>query len=246
MAIYTGVADANGDFNIPFSTNYTGGQKVTVTAEKDSATKSIELYAPSEVAGGGAIQFSGSLVDFPLAIGDVTLGDGITGIIQHSALRRHDDTSARSIGHYATGLTIVGDVTRINQYAFADWRNAKFLNLPATLSYINAWSFENWRMADFLVLPEGVETIADSAFRYWQAATYLDIPSTILSIGNTSFGNWLACTEVTCRAITPPTISSSTFQNLNASCVFKVPAASVAAYQAAPNWSAFAARIQAI
>ena len=39
-----GVADLNGDFTVPFSSNYTSGQKITVTAEKDSATKTIELF----------------------------------------------------------------------------------------------------------------------------------------------------------------------------------------------------------
>mgnify|MGYP001618506052 FL=1 len=42
MPTVTGTADANGDFNIALGANYTSGEKITVTAEKDSAEKTIE------------------------------------------------------------------------------------------------------------------------------------------------------------------------------------------------------------
>lgn len=45
---------------------------------------------------------------------------------------------------------------------------------------------------------------------------------------------------------TPPTIKNTTIAGLKADCIIYVPAASVAAYQAAPYWSARAAYIQAI
>lgn len=198
MAIYTGTADANGNFSIPFGISYTSGEKVTVIAEKDGATKSIELYAPSDTAGGGAIQFSGTLVDFPANIGVMTLS-GLSGAIKYGAFKFTDAVND-GMSAYATGLIIEDGVTTIESYAFSNFRKVVTLSLPSTLT----------------------------------------------SIGNYTFESYAACNTIICKAAVPPTITTSSFQNLKSTCVFKVPAASVAAYQAAPNWSAFASRIQAI
>lgn len=291
MAIYTGVADANGDFTVPFSSNYTGGQKITVTAEKDSAAKSIELFAPSEPVppvSTGFIQFSGSAVDFPQNIGEVKL-TGFTGAIGASTFYANEagvlwkratkltiengptavessafygwgstqtlvlPESVTSIGNSAfynwvsaTSLVIPDAVTSIASLAFYGWQSAKSLTLPNSIFSILDGSFQNWIAATDLVVPNSVETIGGDSFRGWNAATSLTISSAIASIGTRAFGDWGSCAVVTCLATTPPTIASNTFLNIPAGCIFKVPAASVAAYQAAANWSAFASRIQAI
>lgn len=219
MAIYTGVADANGDFNIPFSANYTSGQKVTVTAEKDGATKSIELFAPSDTLGGGAIQFSGTLANFPNNIGHVTI-TGLSGAIGNTAF--YSSFSDEWCGK-ATGLTVDHGVTSIGSSAFSGWSGALSLLLPEGLLTISQYAFDGWSKCKTVTLPSSITSIADGAFRG-------------LSV----------CESITIYATTPPLITSITFINLRSACIFKVPAASVAAYQAAPNWSAFAARIQAI
>lgn len=245
MPIYTGTADANGDFNIPFGTNsYTSGEKITVTAEKDSAEKSIELYAPSSVVGGGAIQFSGTLIDFPNNIGVVTISD-LGGTIQENAFRNPSDIGG-SFQLKATGLSIVAPVTAIGVYAFQGWRNALTLTLPTTLISIGISAFQGWNACLELVIPNSVTTIARDAFYAWPAAKKLIIGTSVATIANNAFQNWTACDEVVCLRAAPPEITSSTFSGLKSTCIFKVPAESVAAYQAAPNWSAFASRIQAI
>lgn len=166
MAIYTGVADANGDFNIPFSTNYTGGEKITVTSEKDAATKSIELFAPSEVVGGGVIQFSGNMNDFPLNVGVITLTSEIAGVIQANAMLA--STNADNLFYSATGLVVQGAVTELGDYAFSDWRYASHLELPNTLTKIGQYSFQNFGFSattDFdITLPNSVTTLSDYSF----------------------------------------------------------------------------------
>lgn len=219
MTIYTGVADANGDFKVPFSSNYTGGQKITVTAEKDGATKSIELFAPSDTLGGGAIQFSGSLANFPQDIGGVVL-TGLSGDIGNTAFF---STFSGEWCAKATSLEIKDGVTSIGSSAFTGWTSSKSL-----------------------ILPEGLLTISQQAFQSWGAAKNLTLPSTITSLSSEVFSGWSSCDEVICKAVNPPAITSTTFYKLKSTCIFKVPAASVAAYQAAANWSAFASRIQAI
>lgn len=287
MATYTGVADANGDFTVPFSSNYTSGQKITVTAEKDSVTKSIELYAPSDTVGSSFIQFDGLLNDFPNNIGNVKIS-GIIGAIGNYAFY---STNAGEVWAKATGLEISPGITSIGTQAFKGWISAKKLSLPETLQTLGNFAFDGWTYGELLDLPpilsipnsafagwlnaktlilnSGTKTVGPNSFSQWSSAISVTLPSTITSIAEGAFYGWgmltnliipqsvlqidssafyglSSCTQITVLANTPPTIQSNTFSGLKSTCIFKVPAESVAAYQAAPNWSAFAARIQAI
>ena len=241
MATYTATADANGDFTVHFSSNYTAGQKITVTAEKEGATKSIELHAPSDTTGGGVIRFSGSLSSFPANVGVVTLTEGISGTINQGAFE--DSGSYYSIWGKATGLVILGAVMTISTDAFKYWGNATSLTLPSTLTTIQTRAFKGWGRLTELVIPDSVTTVGSEAFYSTPLCTKLTIGSGVTSIGTQAFGYFVACNEITLKPTTPPHISSNTFQNLKAGCVFKVPSASLAAYQAAANWSAFASQM---
>lgn len=290
MPIYTGVADANGDFNISFGSNgYTSGQKITVTAEKDSAEKTIELYAPSSVTGGGVIQFSGSLASFPNNIGNVTITD-IEGSIAASCFNASE---AGVLWGRATGLIIGSGVTSIGGSAFYGWGLATILGLPNSLLKIESNAFQNWSKLVTLVIPDSVTSIGSGCFMWSTELKELIIsksmtsiavntfancskieaiylPDAITTIDNQAFmnaskvknlrigpncvylGSWAfygmgECNQILCERVTPPTIADNyTFGNLNLNCVIKVPSESVAAYKAAPGWSAFASRIQAI
>lgn len=243
MQTYTGTADANGDFSINFGTSYTGGQKVIVTAESGSASKSIELYAPSDVLGGGSIQFSGTLLNFPINIGVVTI-KSITGLVQNNTFNAFDTASGGLIWSKATGL-VIDFSANIGTAAFAYWSASSLQFLKHVENFgINA--FIDWKNAASLTLPEGTKIIQQAAFSGWINCLSLELPSTIESIGFNAFYNLNKCNQIVCKAISPPAILPSSFLSLKSTCIIKVPAASVSAYQSAENWSAYAARIQAI
>lgn len=290
MAIYTGVADVNGDFTVPFSSNYTSGQKVTVTAEKDSATKSIELFAPSDVVGGtGKIDFTGDYSNFPNNLGQMV----VSGEMSNIGARAFQATGADSglFLNKLTGLILNDGVQVVDDYAFADWRTASSLSIANTVTSIGVQAFFNWKPSSLVIpdsvltlktmsfmnwsnattlklsnqltqipancfsnwvkclsinIPDSVSSILDNAFNGWRACTDVEIGTGIMTIGSSSFGGLFACNEIIVKATIPPTIESDSFSSLKSTCIFKVPAESVAAYQAAPNWSAFASRIQAI
>jgi BspA type Leucine rich repeat region (6 copies) len=242
MAIYTGVADANGDFTVPFSSNYTSGQKVTVIAEKDSATKSIELYAPSDViGGGGVIQFSGTFNNFPNNIGDVEISADINDSIAEYGF--YVNATNKNLGYYATGLKL-NAVTNINALAFYGWVNATTLVLPETLIRIYLGAFQNWKALQNLSIPDSVQRLDDACFRGCTALTSLTIGSGVTYIGS-AFYDCSALMSITCLADTPPQ-SSSSFTGVPASCKIFVPPASLDAYKSAPGWSARSAYIQAM
>lgn len=337
MTTYTVVADLNGDFTVPFSSAYTSGQKVTVTAEKDAETKTIELFAPSEVVGGGVIQFSGNMNNFPLNVGVITLTSEIAGVIQANAMRAN--VNAGNLFYSALGLVIEGATTEIGDNAFKDWCYASVLELPNSLNKIGQYSFERFGSSSVIafncILPNsvnvlldycfssagftgfdiglGVTTIPSNAFSYtgklenfnYRNVTtvkgsafygsnlkYNLIPSTVTTIESGAYqnaksvevstGNGItqitafafarntlcqkftiglnvssilasglaglsACNELICLPISPPSlINASALDGLKATCVIKVPAASLSAYQTAPNWSAHAAKMVGI
>ncbi|WP_180022567.1 MULTISPECIES: leucine-rich repeat domain-containing protein [unclassified Acinetobacter] len=188
MATYTTVADGNGDFAVSFPASYTGGEKITVTSEKDSATKTIELYAPSEVIGGGAIQFSGTMDNFPLNIGNVILSNAISGVIQNNALIATQQDN--NIFYRATGLIISGSVTEIKNYSFTDWRYASLLQLPSTLQKIGEYAFQNFGSSAPVffdcVLPNSVTNLSNYCFSRAGFKNF-DIGSGVLTIPDNSF-----------------------------------------------------------
>ena len=267
METYTGVADVNGDFKILFgANNYTSGEKITVIAEKDNAEKSIELYAPSDTLGGGVIQFGGNLTNFPNNIGAVTIGQ-IGGIINQYAFDAAGNINI--LWRKATALTIENGVTAINDYAFRAWTGMTTLTLPASLvsigqyalsqlsnclrihipegvTSVGSYAFNNATSCIELTIPSTLTNIGARAFEGFQVLKSLTIPSTVTNIAAYAFNGLSAAEVITVLPSSPPAILATSFNGLNPACIFKVPAASVAAYQSAPNWSAFASRIQAI
>ncbi len=246
MATYTTTADANGDFTVPFSSNYKNGQKITVTAAKDGATKSIELYAPS-----GLIQpdpwfsCSGNLSTFPENVGTIILKN-ITGVVQPYAFYC-PGAYGGNLYEKATGLDISKcAITVISSNAFAGWMNATSLVLCSTITEIADSAFISWTALASLTIPNSVSAIRAGAFQNLSALTALTLGSGLTTIGDWSFGGMTSAVSVTCLATTPPVISSNTFNSIKSTVKYYVPAASLAAYKAAPIWKTFASKIYAI
>ena len=217
MTIYTGVANANGDFTVPFSSSYTSGEKITVTAEVSGATKSIELFAPSETVSGSNnwIAFTISTGGYPTNIVMSTTGS-IPNAIPANAF-------------YAQSGNI--------------FSKARSLTIPNTITSIGDSAFRGWGLATSLVIPDSVVSLGEMSFQNWTSATSLTIGSNVAEIYDYAFFNWSSLLEMSVLRATPPSITSTTFSGLKASCVIKVPAASLNAYKTATNWSAHASKM---
>ncbi|MCK4099727.1 leucine-rich repeat domain-containing protein [Acinetobacter radioresistens] len=242
MTTYTTVADSNGDFIVPFSTEYSSGEKVTVTAEKDGAIKTIELFAPSEVTGGGVIQFSGTLNDFPNNVGVVEFSADINGSIASYGF--YTNPANRNFGYYATGLKLNG-VTLIDALAFYGWENAKTLELPETLTRIQLGAFQNWKALQTLVIPNSVTRLDDAAFRDCTVLSSVTLGTNVSYIGS-AFYQCSSLMNIICLASTPPQLDGSALAGVPVTCNIFVPESALNLYKAAPSWSARASYIQAI
>jgi hypothetical protein len=95
------------------------------------------------------------------------------------------------------------------------------------------------------VIPNGVTSIDFNNFNTCTSLTTIIIPDSVTEISNEAFYGCTSLTNVTCLAETPPTLGTQVFDKTN-NCPIYVPSASVNAYKAATNWSAYASRIQAI
>lgn len=245
MATYTTTADENGNWSVPLD-GYNSGEKVVVTAEKDGGTKSIQLYAPSDSLGGGVIQFSGNMSNFPTNIGDVTLTSDIQGeIAPYSFSADSTSISTGALWNRATGLTLPEGITSLGGYAFAYWARATKLILPLTLTSIGDYCFRDigyFAEGIDVSIPEGC-SLGSRSF-IGANIKNLTLPSTLTSIPTYCFSSGLnKATELICLAQIPPTYNTNALQGLSAACVIKVPLGSLPSYQSATGWSAFAAQM---
>lgn len=246
MTTYTSVADANGDFTVPFSSAYTSGEKITVKAEKDGAEKTIQLFAPSSPSGGGGpISFGGSLIDFPQNITSVTIRE-ITGSIANEAFRGPDYPTVESFQNKAKSLIFDCPITAIGTMAFTNWASIESIVFPSGLVEIGTLSFSGCVSLKNLIVPNSVISIGADAFNSCTSLLNITLGTSLQFIGETALAYLTNLESVTLLATTPPTISSGTFSGRKSTAKFYVPAASLTAYKTAPIWKTFASKIYAI
>jgi hypothetical protein len=137
-------------------------------------------------------------------------------------------------------------LTSIGNQAFSGCKKLTSIILPASLKTIGNQAFSDCNKLTSIILPNGLTSIGTKAFGYCYVLTSIDLPASLTSIGNQAFYYCTLLESVTVRATTPPTLGTDAFASTSASLVIKVPTGSVAAYQAATNWSTYTAKIEAI
>lgn len=216
MATYTGTADSSGNYTVNFGgTSYTSAEHVSVTADDGSATKTVELYAPSS-ATGGAISFSGTLTDFPNNIGEITLSAGISGTIKAKSFM--GNSSDDNMFCKATGLIIQGSVTTIEANAFDGWVKAIKLTLPSTLTTIGYYAFSEFgadSTTDFdITLPNAVTTLGAYSFNDCGVKNF-DIGTGVTSIPDNCFRYTLKLSTFNFRNVTSIGVNAFYSSNLS-------------------------------
>ena len=91
-----------------------------------------------------------------------------------------------------------------------------------------------------------VTGISNSAFSNFIRLWDITIPNTVTEIGDKAFQNCTNLQYVWCQTNTPPTIYSSTFNNIHSKCVLYVRKHLTQAYLNANYWSAFGNRIEEV
>ena len=121
--------------------------------------------------------------------------------------------------------------------------------LPESVTRISCFAFQGVHgvnsVPPVIKLNEGLAVIEQSAFNSSEISGEMEIPSTVTEIGEYCFA-YTGITTVICKPTTPPAIGSGAFSSSTVGFTIKVPAASVAAYKAATNWSSYADYIVAM
>lgn len=195
MTTVTGTADANGDFNIALGANYTSSEKITITSAKDGATKSIELFAPSEViAPTGVIQFSGNLTNFPANIATVTIS-GITGKIADYSFYANSDLHMWA---KATGLVVGAGVTIIGAYAFGNWYKVKNITIPSTVTSIMEGGFSSAFVCEQIIcLATTPPTLGADVFYSLNRACVIRVPAASVTAYKAKAGWKIFASQIT-------------------------------------------------
>ena len=112
-----------------------------------------------------------------------------------------------------------------------------------------------------VIIGEGITAIPASSFYMEIGIHTVTLPSTLTKIGMDAFGECFNIETITCNATTPPALASAGVEDhvfygevnwntytplpISTLTAIYVPAASAAAYKAAPGWSVYQAIIQA-
>ena len=102
-------------------------------------------------------------------------------------------------------------------------------------------SFSGYTNLADVLLPDTVTTIGNCY--NCKALKKLVIPASVTTINNGAFSGNTAMEEYHFLPTTPPTIGSTTFNNIPSSCIIYVPSASLSTYQTAQYWSDHASKM---
>ena len=116
----------------------------------------------------------------------------------------------------------------------------------AMVSSISTWFQMNKKITSFneFVNFSGIINVANSAFYSCSSLAEIAFPASLTSIAKSAFEGCTKLKTMTINANTPPTLGSGAIPT--SIVAIYVPDASVAAYQAATNWSNFATKIKGI
>ena len=138
-----------------------------------------------------------------------------------------------------TSITLRKGTKGIAEYAFADCNcdGLTSINIPNSVTTIGICAFEGRTGLTAVNIPNSVTTIGYQTFWGCSSLTTVNIPKSVTTIDEDAFMDCPSLYDVYCYATTPPRCENSCF--INYSATLHVPAASLAAYRAAPVWSKF-------
>jgi hypothetical protein len=184
----------------------------------------------------------------------VSIGSGVTTIGSYAFQYCYSlasvtiPSSVTSISNYAfrycsslASITIPSSVTSINNYAFNTCFSLASITIPEGVTSIGTYAFQYCYPLASITIPEGVTSIGRNAFNSCYSLASITIPEGVTSIDTYAFYNCTGVGTYHVLRATPPTLANTNaFTGIPSDCIIYVPAASLAAYQAATNWSTYA------
>ena len=189
----------------------------------------------------------GAFCDVPISF-DVDFPN-LTGTLGYAAFQNTKIKKVLNLG----SISIIGGVgDSYGPYggygAWGAFKNCKELTdvtLPPSLTTIQPQAFYDCSALASVNFPSSLTTINGDAFYGCSSLAEITLPASLTSIGSNTFGGCTSLQYIRIEATTPPTLASTNAIPSTIGAIY-VPDESVAAYQAATNWSSFASKIKGI
>ena len=138
-------------------------------------------------------------------------------------------------------------LTSIGKGAFSGCTLLKEIAFPPTLTTTGQYAFINCKALSKVsgLGDTQVTEIKSEFFSGCSSLTDITLPASLTTIGAYAFRDCSSLTYIKILATTPPTLSSTNAIPSTIGAIY-VPDESIAAYQAATNWSSFASKIKGI
>jgi hypothetical protein len=137
-------------------------------------------------------------------------------------------------------------ITTVGTSAFEDCKSLQSVEIPTGVRTINPSAFKNCSSLQGVTFPSGVTSIGDSAFLGCTALQEVEIPSSVDYIYGSAFSGCSSLKTVTCLAVVPPAVSTTSFEKISSEKVLKVPSESLSAYKSDTYWSKNFTNIEAL
>ncbi len=150
-------------------------------------------------------------------------------------------TSAFGYCFFHGPLVLPKNLLIIDEYAFDGNQFSGKLVLPSSLTVIKSRAFANCsRLTGIVEFPEEIVSIASRAFQNCSQLEGVILPKGLESIRENAFEDCFQLNSITCKAQTPPMISSSAFDGVaKDNFTIEVPESAVNEYVTAPGWNEF-------
>lgn len=133
----------------------------------------------------------------------------------------------------ANPLQLSSDISKLGM-EFEECKSLKAVSVAGGM--IGSFAFDGCESLVSVGIAEGVKTIGEYAFDGCTSLKRILLPASLQEIKHETFRN-VVFEEITCLAVTPPSIRDNTFTDYSAHLC--VPAESMAAYAAATGWKEF-------
>ena len=208
----------------------------------------VSITIPSGVTNIGTYAFYNcqSLVSITIPSGMTNIGNytfqscpSLVSITIPNTVTSIDSSAFNGCSSLAS-ITIPSRVTSIGTSAFSSCSSLASITIPSTVTSIDSNTFQNCPSLVSITIPSEVTNIGNYAFQNCYSLASITIPSGVTSIGSYAFHSCYGMAEYHFLPITPPTLSTYAFTNIQSDCKIYVPSASLEDYQTATNWSAYA------
>ena len=135
-------------------------------------------------------------------------------------------------------------ITNTSWNTFYGCSSLQSIRLPESLTAIGGSAFNGCTSLQSIQLPESLAIIGSSAFNGCSSLVVITLPASLTNINSRAFSGCSSLQYIRIEATTPPTLESAVIPSTIGA--IYVPDESVAAYQAATNWSKFASKIKGI